>query len=209
MSESRLHRFLFPQLTTKYLLRVMMIGVLAWLFFSRVVIISHVDGISMEPTVHDKVWMLVWCPAYWHSEPQINDIVTVRWIEDGSIQKKMLLKRVIAVENDNISFINGNLFRNGEKVLEPYVKFNMGWNMPPGKVDAGNVYVVGDNRGLPIREHVQGVVLNDDVIGRALPLTKKRFFILILVVFAVLIITTKAIDLLEHSAKKVKRTINE
>lgn len=68
----------------------------------------------------------------------------------------MLLKRVIAVEGEVVEFRNGKLFINGEKVEEPYIKYPCNWNLPPRLVKKGNVYVVGDNRNMPMDQHTFG-----------------------------------------------------
>ena len=53
--------------------------------------------------------------------------------------------------------------------LEPYVKFNQGeWNLPPRKVSAGYVYVVGDNRGMPIEQHKFGQIRKSRIQGTLL-----------------------------------------
>ena len=81
----------------------------------------------------------------------------------------MLLKRIVAGEGDVVEFRNGTLLVNGEPKLEPYVKFNQGgWNLPPRKVSAGYVYVVGDNRGMPIEQHKFGQIRKSRIQGTLL-----------------------------------------
>ena len=81
----------------------------------------------------------------------------------------MLLKRIVAGEGDVVEFRNGTLLVNGEPKLEPYVKFNQGrWNLPPRKVAAGYVYVIGDNRGMPIEQHKFGQIRKSRIQGTLL-----------------------------------------
>mgnify|MGYP000814967015 CR=1 FL=1 len=64
---------------------------------------------------------------------------------------------------------SGTLYVNGEPVAEPYVKFNKGmWNLPPRKVSPGYVYVVGDNRGMPMEQHKFGQIRKSRIQGTLL-----------------------------------------
>jgi len=68
----------------------------------------------------------------------------------------MLLKRVVALEGEQVEFIEGRLFVNGKEVAESYVRYPCHWNLPPRLVEKGSVYVVGDNRDMPIEHHYFG-----------------------------------------------------
>jgi len=68
----------------------------------------------------------------------------------------MLLKRVIAVEGESVEFREGKLFVGGQGIDEPYVHYPCTWNLSPRRVDPGCVYVVGDNRNMPIENHYFG-----------------------------------------------------
>jgi signal peptidase I len=68
----------------------------------------------------------------------------------------MLLKRVLAMEGDVIEFRQGRLFLNRQPVSEPYVQASQAWHLPPRKIDPGHVYVVGDNRRVPMHIHQLG-----------------------------------------------------
>jgi signal peptidase I len=68
----------------------------------------------------------------------------------------MLLKRIIALEGERIEFRDGKLLVDGNKIDEPYVRYPCDWNLPPRQVEQGSVYVVGDNRNMPIEDHLFG-----------------------------------------------------
>ena len=68
-----------------------------------------------------------------------------------------------------MEFRRGILHVNGKALEEPYVKFNAGkWNLPSRKVAPGNVYVVGDNRGMPIEQHKFGQIRKSRIQGTLL-----------------------------------------
>ncbi len=65
----------------------------------------------------------------------------------------MLLKRIVALEGETIAFKKGFLFINGEKIDEPYVTIRKEWNLAPRIVKKDYVYLVGDNRNVPMERH--------------------------------------------------------
>jgi len=48
---------------------------------------------------------------------------------------------------------------------EPYVICRGLWNMPPMKVPAGEFFVAGDNRVMPMQQHTLGTVPGGKIIG--------------------------------------------
>lgn len=79
--------------------------------------------------------------------------------------KVMLLKRVVGLEGEQIEFRHGKLLVDGDPLEEPYVVYPCNWNLPPRKVDKGCVYVVGDNRGMPIENHYFGQASMERIMG--------------------------------------------
>ena len=80
----------------------------------------------------------------------------------------LLLKRVVAFEGETVEFRNGDLYINGIRIEEPYVKYACDWNLPPRKVKKDHIYVVGDNRSMPIEQHKFGQVAKDRIYGAPL-----------------------------------------
>ncbi len=77
----------------------------------------------------------------------------------------MLLKRVIALEGEWVEFEEGRLHVNGRGVYEPYVRYAGNWKLPPRRVEKDCVYVVGDNRSLPVENHHFGQTPRERIIG--------------------------------------------
>ncbi len=103
----------------------------------------------MEPTYANGGINFCWRLRYLLSEPKRHDVVAVRFA--GS--RIMLLKRVVACEGEQVEFRDGKLLVDGREVAEPYVQFSCNWNLPSRTVQKDCVYVVGDNRSMPIEEH--------------------------------------------------------
>jgi signal peptidase I len=115
----------------------------------------------MEPTYMNGGFNLCFRLRYAFSEPERHDIVAIRLAGERVI----LLKRVIALGGDVVEFRNGTLFVNDEEADETYVRYPSNWNLPPREVDKDHVYVVGDNRSVPIDVHVFGQTPVERIIG--------------------------------------------
>ena len=146
------------------LIRIVVISVTAWLFFSYVLVPLRIQGKSMEPTYHDVGFGFCWRQRFLLSPPDYGDVVAIRFAGKSVV----LLKRVVALAGDTVEFRRGRLYVNGRPVEEPYVKYRSDWNLPPRTVEPGRVYVVGDNRGVPMERHHFGQVDMRRILGGVL-----------------------------------------
>ena len=101
---------------------------------------------------------------YVFSKPERHDVVAIRLAGE----KVILLKRVVALEGEVVEIQKGTFFVNEKKIDETYVRYPSDWNLSPRKVDKRNVYVVGDNRSVPIDVHQFGQTSTDRIIGAPL-----------------------------------------
>jgi len=158
---NKIRQFFFPSLTPKFLIRVCLVALLAYLFFGYLCIPFTIQGMSMEPTYHNGGVNFCWRVRYLFSEPRRYDVITVRFA--GS--KVMLLKRVVALEDEQVEFRDGKLFIDGKEMEEPYVRLPCHWNLPPRRVEKDCVYVIGDNRSMPIENHHFGQASKNRIVG--------------------------------------------
>jgi signal peptidase I len=157
----KIRRFVLPSLTPKFLIRISLVALFAYLFFGHVCIPLRIHGRSMEPTYGHGGINFCWRVKFLFSEPQRHDVVAVRLAG----KKVMLLKRVVAVAGEEVEFRGGVLWVDGKKMAEPYVQYPCDWNLSPRRVDEGHVYVVGDNRSVPMEEHDFGQVSVERILG--------------------------------------------
>ena len=68
-------------------------------------------------------------------------------------------------QNEVVAFVDGKLFIDGKPHYEPYVKFVCDWNLPPRRVEPDHYYVVGDNRSMPMGNHIFGSVARRRIEG--------------------------------------------
>ena len=146
------------------LIRIVIISVTAWLFFSYVLVPLRIQGRSMEPTYHDGGFGFCWRQRFLFSPPDYGDVIAIRFAGRNVV----LLKRVVALAGDTVEFRRGRLYVNDQPVEEPYVKDRSDWNLPLRRVEPGRVYVVGDNRGVPMERHHFGQVDMGRILGGVL-----------------------------------------
>jgi signal peptidase I len=132
--------------------------------------LSTVEGHSMEPTLQDKEWLFVNKFCYRFGLPQRGDVVILRDPTEGPDKKDYLVKRVVGVPGDRIEIRDGELYRNGEHVVEPYTDTRIeDLDYGPLQVGAGQYFVMGDNRHAHASKdsRVFGTVPLDVIKGRA------------------------------------------
>ena len=100
----RIRQFFFPSFTPAFLIRVFLVSLFAYLFFSYLCIPFTIQGISMEPTYPNGGVNFCWRLRYLLSEPKRHDVVAVRFA--GS--QVMLLKRVVAPKASTLNFVTGD-----------------------------------------------------------------------------------------------------
>jgi len=139
--------------------------VIIFIFVLRIV---GVDGDSMFPTLHDKDWLVISNLFY---EPEYGDIVVLS--KDSFLDGKMIVKRVIATENQeiDIDFDKGIVYIDGEPLDEPYIAELTKRQMDmifPATVPEDCVFVMGDNRNhsSDSRDASLGMVHESCILGR-------------------------------------------
>ena len=154
-----------PQIT---LVRIAVLVVVCFVLFHFVLLPAQVDGISMFPTYKNRSINLINQLAYvWH-EPQRGDVVAVRaWAG----KHMMLMKRIIGLPGETVTFNNGRVFIDGKPLDEPYEDYEArpcDWTLPPVKLGQDEYFIVGDNRTMPAKDHYFGKVDRGRIVGKML-----------------------------------------
>ena len=122
--------------------------------------VTHVDSDSMAPTLADGDAVLV---ERWAGPAHRGDVVAVH----DPVGEGLLTKRAVAVEGDAVELSDGVLLVNGEEVCVPSVdpaRLDGVW-FGPVTVPAGELFLLGDNRGRSIDSRHFGSVATSEVIG--------------------------------------------
>ena len=115
----------------------------------------------MVPTYQNGQFNFCFKLRYIVSKPERYDVVAIRLAGN----KVVLLKRVVALAGETIEIRKGIVFVDGIKIDEPYVSSPYDWNLAPRKVDNEHVYVIGDNRSVPMHVHQFGQTAINRIVG--------------------------------------------
>jgi signal peptidase I len=127
---------------------------------------------SMEPTLYENNYLLVNKQAYNFGKEERGDIVVFNSdLKDDDGNDKLLIKRIVALSGDEITIADGELYVNGEKQQEYYIK-EQGetyGDVTKAKVPEGRVFVMGDNRRVSIDSRAEevGFIHKDRLVGKA------------------------------------------
>ena len=128
---------------------------------------------SMEPTLYSDNYLFVNKLAYINKDhPEYEDIIVFQSdiSKDDGKGKKMLIKRVVGVENDTITITGGVVYRNGVALEEPYTLegYTTGevYNLV---VPQDEVFVMGDNRSISLdsRDSEVGTITEESILCKA------------------------------------------
>ena len=159
----------------------------AVLYFIRPTIVKQT---SMEDTLHENDYMIMYRLAYKKHAPERGDIIIFQssLVNEDSGKDKLLIKRVIGLPGDQIMISGGMVYINGEAYEEDYLKdgYTPAFEIPAeGEtyvVPDGTYFCKGDNRvgSVDSRRSEVGVVPEDTIKGkvviRLFPFSKiKRF----------------------------------
>lgn len=130
-----------------------------------------VDGSSMNPTLVNGQRLITTNLFY---TPEYGDIVIFQ--NPDAINKKVLIKRVIATEGQTVAidFDKGEVKVDGKVLDEPYIKEltkqRLSFTEDEVTVPEGCVFVMGDNRNRSTdsRSDTVGMVPVDTIIGKVI-----------------------------------------
>ena len=152
------------------------VAAVAALIATLVLPVLQIEGTSMEPTLYNgDIVLLIKTTRFDH-----GDLCGFSW------NNKLLIKRVIGVPGDWIEIdTKGNVYLNGEKLDEPYVKQKAFGECDlefPFQVPQEQYFVIGDMRESSIdsRNTLIGCIPKDQIVGkvffRVWPFKSIQFF---------------------------------
>lgn len=127
-----------------------------------------VEGSSMDPTFETGDYLIVDELTYHFKTPERGSILVFKYPKDPN---KSFIKRVIGLPNEKISISNGQItitntkYPEGFLLDEPYVKLSKNDNSEY-VLDAGEYFVLGDNRLASADSRIWGPVPDENIIGR-------------------------------------------
>ena len=147
-----------------YVLIVIVVVLLRTFIITPVV----VSGDSMKPNLNDGEALLVRKIGYNSKTIKRFDIVILK----PSNEKEEIIKRVIGLPGEHISYKNNKLYVNDKLVEENYkyrdtYDFNLEEICTCTKIPEGKYLVLGDNRPISKDSRSIGLIDEKDIIGKA------------------------------------------
>jgi len=120
-----------------------------------------VDGHSMDDTLANREVMFTTKYDYRLGDPSRFDVVICRY--PG--RRENFVKRVVGVPGDTVAVQNGDLYINGERYDEEYIKHRPNYSMEAYTVQADEYFVLGDNRANSNDSHLIGPLKREQIIA--------------------------------------------
>jgi signal peptidase I len=153
-----------------------------WMIFGLIILsiintffvaIFVVDGISMEPNLHDKEFVL------WQKKAVAKDlfvrgnVVVVNY--PGDLKKKYV-KRIVGMPGDRIDVYDGKVYINKKLHKEEYLPLGLS-SVPDGtwNLKSDQYFVMGDNRPNSNDSRYFGPVESRFILGKAIAIVLPRF----------------------------------
>jgi signal peptidase I len=123
----------------------------------------RVQGLSMEPTLHDGQYLLISRVSYWFNAPQRGDIVVFR---PSTQPEDDFIKRILGLPGENVRIEAGQISIDGVPLEEPYVvdrgPYSGDWTLGEGEY-----FVMGDNRVNSNDSRSWGPLPDANMVGKA------------------------------------------
>jgi len=154
-----------------FLVRLVILSVFAYLFFSSILIPVRYQADAMAPSIEKGSFIWVSKLPYWTKKPERGDVIAIQLAGSSVVR----IARVIALAGEQVSLKSGEIYINGKPAgLEafnlPHEMIETGYQSQ--EVELGEVFVLGDNRTMSLLElHSQGAmgrISKSRVIGKVL-----------------------------------------
>ncbi|NMB35083.1 MAG: signal peptidase I [Firmicutes bacterium] len=143
------------------ILLAVVLAVFIRIFFFQVTI---VEGTSMLPTLENYERLIINKAVYHLKKPQKGDIVVFNFSSNRDF-----IKRIVALEGDEVEIKEDQLYINGQICEEPYLEIEYMPDFGPAIVPQDHVFVLGDNRldSMDSRDPTVGYVSIGRIRGKA------------------------------------------
>ncbi|MBU0704715.1 MAG: signal peptidase I [Chloroflexi bacterium] len=123
----------------------------------------QVRGSSMEPTLHNKQYLVINKITYWIHPPERGDIIV---FHPPNSPDQDYIKRIVGLPGEQMEIQNEGVWIDGVLLEETYIAdpayYSGTWNL-----GAGEYFVLGDNRGNSSDSHSWGLLPEDNIVGKA------------------------------------------
>lgn len=145
---------------------VILAGLIALVFVLFLYQPVRVEGFSMMPRLENNERIFINKFIYNFEDIHRGDVVVFWYPLDTS---KSFIKRVIGVPGDRVQIVQGKVYVNGRRLVEPYVlpRYRDPWSYPEVVVPAHHYFVLGDHRNSSNDSRSWGCLDRDFIYGKA------------------------------------------
>lgn len=165
----------FNEMIKDILAYIIIAAIIAFVFIFIIALVP-VAGNSMNPALNDGNLTIVNRLSYVFSDIKKGDIVNIK-----TKDKKRLVKRIIGLPGESVSYLNGELIINGV-IVEDFIDDKTITNnfmfedicsnedCPNGVIPDNMYLVLGDNRldSYDSRDHDMGLILKNEIHGKVI-----------------------------------------
>ena len=157
-SSAEWKRWVFGPNLRMTLVRILILTLTTAVVFRIILLPIRVTGQSMMPNYQDGRVNFINTFSYLRNRPQRGDVVAVL-----TKQGEVLLKRIVGLPGERISFHQGQVYVNEKLLEEPYTRSRISTRYRGTQLSPTEYFVAGDNR--PITAMV--VVNSGEILGKA------------------------------------------
>jgi signal peptidase I len=146
------------------LIETMVLVAIAFLVVNALIGRFRIEQVSMLPNLHEGEYVIVDKVSYAFRQPERGEIVVLKNPNPGQPD---LIKRIIGLPGETIEVRGGQVHVSGQPLTEPYLTQPMGADTQATQVEAGQYFVMGDNRNNSEDSRRFGARPVSDIVGRA------------------------------------------
>ncbi|MCM8821079.1 MAG: signal peptidase I [Candidatus Omnitrophica bacterium] len=143
----------------KNLIFLCFIFFVGYIFGVKEVRFVEIISSSMEPTLKPRDRVVV-------VKKDVLKRYDIVIIDAPKGKKEILTKRIIGLPSETIEVKDGDVYINGEKLNEPYIKEQPDYELLKEKIPEGSYFLLGDNRNKSEDSSVWGPVDGSFIRGR-------------------------------------------
>ena len=124
----------------------------------------RIEGVSMEPNLHDGQYLIINKFTYYLHPPERGDVVVFHYPKNP---RRDFIKRIIGLPGEKVEVRGKRLIINGEELDEPYTLYTGDYAWGPQYLEEDEYFVLGDNRNSSSDSHNWGPLDGEAIIGKA------------------------------------------
>lgn len=160
-----------------FILRVLILLVVLWVLFFKVIGLTQMPSGDMYPRVDNGDFVMFY---RLDTSPKAQDLIVYEKV-DSEGKTVTMISRVIAVPGDKVEFTEeGNVIVNGNTLIESNIYYRgtqyRGATAPtyPLKLGEGEYFVLGDRRDQAFDSRAFGPVKADEILGVSIAILRRN-----------------------------------